>query len=64
MRGAANGGMGATFDLTAADCAGKVLWHGSYSNDAAGPQASQVAVERAVDAAVGAYLNPKRGRNR
>jgi TolB-like protein len=60
-----NGGVGATFDLTAADCAGKVLWHGSYSNDAAGPQAGQVAVERAVDAAVGAYLNPpKRGRHR
>jgi TolB-like protein len=62
-RGAANGNVGATFDLTAADCAGKVLWHGSYTNDAAGPQAGQVAVERAVDAAVGAYLNPpKRGR--
>jgi TolB-like protein len=59
-RGAANGNVGATFDLTAADCAGKVIWHGSYSNDAAGPQASQVAVERAVDAAVGAYLNPPR----
>jgi TolB-like protein len=62
---ASNGNVGATFDMTAADCAGKVLWHGSYSNDASGPQAGQLAVERAVDAAVGAYLNPpKRGRHR
>jgi len=62
--GPASGGAGATFDLTAADCAGKVLWHGSYSNDAAGPQASQVAVERAVDGAVGAYLSPPKRRRR
>jgi TolB-like protein len=50
---------GPSFDLTATDCAGKPLWHGIYNNDGTGPQ-EQLAVERAVDAAVAAYLNPKR----
>ena len=59
-----NGGMGATFELTATDCAGTPLWHGSYSNDAGGPHAGQLAIERAVDAAVGAYLNPPKKRRR
>ena len=58
----ASGGMGATFELTATDCAGTSLWHGSYSNDAGGPQAGRLAIERAVDAAVGAYLNPPKRR--
>jgi TolB-like protein len=57
-----HGGMGATYDLTATNCAGQTLWHGSYSNDAAGPQAGELATQHAVDAAVAAYLNPPRRR--
>jgi TolB-like protein len=56
------GGASATFDLTASDCAGKVLWHQTHSNDAGGAQGQQIATERAVDGAIGAYLNPPRRR--
>jgi TolB-like protein len=56
------GGHSATFDLHATDCAGKTLWHRSYSNDAGGTQSAQLATERAVEAAIGAYLNPPRKR--
>ena len=58
------GGASATFELDARDCSGKVLWHQSASNDAGGTQGSQLATERAVDAAVGAYLNPPKRRRR
>jgi TolB-like protein len=56
------GGGSATFELTASDCAGKVLWRQTRSNDAGGAQGQQLATERAVDAAIGAYLNPPKGR--
>jgi TolB-like protein len=56
------GGHSATFDLHATDCAGKTLWHRSFSNDAGGTQSAQLATERAVEAAIGAYLNPPRKR--
>jgi TolB-like protein len=55
----AHGGGGrATFQLTASNCGGKVLWHKSFTDGARGTQGAQVATARAVDAAVGAYLNP------
>jgi TolB-like protein len=56
------GGGSATFELIASDCAGKVLWRQTHSNDAGGAQGQQLATERAVDAAIGAYLNPPRRR--
>ena len=56
------GGASATFELSASDCAGKVLWHQTYSGDAGGAQGAQLATERAVDAAIGAYLHPPRTR--
>jgi TolB-like protein len=58
------GGGSATFELTATDCAGKVLWQQTHSNDAGGAQGQQLATERAVDAAIGAYLNPPKRRRR
>ena len=58
------GGGSATFDLIATDCSGKRLWQKSYSNDAGGTEGQQIATERAVDAAIGAYLNPPKGRRR
>jgi TolB-like protein len=56
------GGGSATLDLTASDCSGKPLWHQSHTNDAGGAQGQQTAVDRAVDAAIGAYLNPPKRR--
>ncbi len=56
------GGGSASFELTVSDCAGKVIWRQTHSNDAGGAQGQQLATERAVDAAVGAYLNPPRRR--
>jgi TolB-like protein len=56
------GGGSASFELTASDCAGKVLWHEVHANDARGAQGQQVAVERAVDSALGGYLSPPRRR--
>jgi len=58
------GGAGATFELSAHDCAGKLLWHQTHSSDAGGAQGAQLATERAVEAAIGAYLNPPRRRRR
>jgi TolB-like protein len=56
------GGYSASFDLSAHDCAGKLLWRQTHSNDAGGGQAAQVATERAVDGAIGAFLNPPKRR--
>jgi TolB-like protein len=56
------GGASATFDMSAHDCGGKLLWHQTHSNDAGGTQGAQLATERAVEAAIGAYLNPPRRR--
>jgi TolB-like protein len=56
------GGASATFELDAVDCSGKVLWRQSFTRDAGGAQGMQIATERAVDAAIGAYLNPPRRR--
>lgn len=58
------GGGSATFELTATDCAGKLLWRQTHSNDAGGAQGQQLATDRAVDAALGAYLNPPARRRR
>jgi hypothetical protein len=44
--------------MSAHDCAGKLLWKQTHSNDAGGTAGAQLATERAVDAAIGAYLNP------
>jgi hypothetical protein len=54
------GGSDATLDLTASDCSGKPLWHETHSNG--GGEGQQVAVDDAVDAAVGAYLSPPKKR--
>ena len=58
------GGASATFDLIAKTCDGKTLWNKSYTNDAGGAPAlaAQLAMERVVDAAIGAYLNPPKRR--
>ena len=61
---AATGGGNAKFELTASDCSGKTLWHQTHGGDATGPQGLQVATERAVDGAIGAYLNPPKRRRR
>ncbi len=58
------GGYSATLDLSAHDCAGKLIWRESHSNDAGGATAAQLATERAVDGAIGAYLNPPPKRKR
>ena len=60
----AAGGGNAKFELTASDCSGKTLWHQTHGGDATGPQGLQVATERAVDGAIGAYLNPPKRRRR
>jgi TolB-like protein len=56
------GGGSATFELVATDCSGKVQWRQTHSNDAGGAAGQQLATERAVDAAIGAYLNPPKRR--
>jgi TolB-like protein len=61
---AAAGGGNAKFELTASDCAGKALWRQTHGGDATGPQGLQTATERAVDGAIGAYLNPPKRRGR
>jgi TolB-like protein len=58
------GSYSATFELDATDCSGKVVWRESFTRDAGGAQGMQLATERAVDAAVGAYLNPPKPRRR
>ncbi|MDQ6943118.1 MAG: hypothetical protein M3169_11480 [Candidatus Eremiobacteraeota bacterium] len=60
----ATGGGNAKFELTARDCTGKTLWHQTHGGDATGPQGLQSATERAVDGAIGAYLNPPKPRRR
>ncbi len=60
----AHGGSTALFELRVSDCAGKILWQQSRSDDAGGAQAQLTATDRAVDAAAGAYLNPPRTRRR
>lgn len=61
--GAAGGG-NAKFELVASDCSGKTLWRQTHGGDATGPQGLQTATERAVDGAIGAYLNPPKRRRR
>jgi hypothetical protein len=56
------GGGNAKFELTASDCSGKRLWHQTHGADATGPQGLQTATERAVEGAIGAYLNPPKRR--
>ena len=58
------GGGNAKFELTASDCSGKTLWHQTHGGDATGAQGLQTATERAVDGAIGAYLNPPKRRRR
>jgi TolB-like protein len=60
----ATGGGNAKFELTASDCSGKVLWRQTHGGDAAGAQGLQTATDRAVEAAIGAYLNPPKRRRR
>lgn len=62
VRGDAQSGSTATFDLTATDCSGKALWHQSHTDIAAGAQGQQTAVDHAVDTAINAYLNPPKRR--
>ena len=56
------GGYSASLDLSAHDCKGKLLWRQTHTNDAGGGQAAQLATERAVDGAIGAYLHPPKRR--
>lgn len=56
------GGGNAKFELTASDCSGKTLWRQTHGGDNTGPQGLQAATERAVDGAIGAYLNPPKRR--
>jgi TolB-like protein len=57
-----SGGGSATFELTASNCRGKVVWRKSFTESATGAQGGQLATQRAVEAALAAYLNPPRGR--
>ena len=58
LKGDATTGSSASLDLVATDCSGKTLWSRTFTSDATGAQGAQLATERVVDAAVGAYLNP------
>ncbi|MFN2461783.1 MAG: hypothetical protein ABR591_14050, partial [Candidatus Velthaea sp.] len=49
----------ASFELIAYDCAGRVTYRKTFDRDAGGDW--KVAVERAVSAAVGAYMHPPKG---
>ncbi len=51
----------ASFVLVARSCSGKVIWTRGFTVVVGGPQAAQGAMERAVDAAVGAYLASRKG---
>jgi TolB-like protein len=63
-RQTAFGGGTARFELTASDCAGKVEWRQTHASAAGSAQGQRIATERAVDAALAAYLSPpKRGRS-
>jgi TolB-like protein len=55
------GGGNARFELTASDCAGKVEWRQTHVSEAAGTDGQHVATERAVDAAIAAYLERSKG---
>jgi hypothetical protein len=62
-RQTAFGGGTARFELTASDCAGKVEWRQTHASAAGSAQGQRIATERAVDAALAAYLSPpQRGR--
>jgi hypothetical protein len=56
------GGGSATLQLTARSCRGKVAWRKSFTEAATGTQGDQLATQRAVEAALAAYLTPARGR--
>ena len=56
------GGGNAKFELTASNCTGKTLWHQTHGGDATGAQGLQTAAERAVEGAIGAFLNPPKRR--
>ncbi|HTD38216.1 MAG TPA: hypothetical protein VK669_11925 [Candidatus Limnocylindrales bacterium] len=55
------GGGNARFELTASDCAGKVEWRQTHVSEAGGTEGQRLATERAVDAAIAAYLNRSNG---
>ena len=57
-RQTAFGGGSARFELTATDCAGKVAFRQTHGGSAGGANGQRVATERAVDAALTAYLSP------
>jgi TolB-like protein len=56
------GGGSANFELIASNCRGKVSWRKSFTEAATGTQGSQLATQRAVEAALAAYLNPSHTR--
>lgn len=51
-------GGSAKFELTASDCSGRTLWHQTHGGNAIGAQGLEAATVRAVEGAIGAYLNP------
>lgn len=55
------GSVTAAFDLVAATCGGKTLWHKSFERSAGN---AQLAAQLAAQAAIGAFLNPPPPRRR
>jgi TolB-like protein len=62
FRPESSGAGSATFELTASTCRGKVVWRKSFTEVASAAQGGQLATQRAVEAALAAYLNPPKGR--
>lgn len=62
VRPEAQSSSSATLNLTASSCSGKTLWQQTHVGVGGGAQGQQIAVDSAVDAVIGAYLNPPKKR--
>ncbi len=54
----------ATFELAALDCTGKTVFRKAYEREAGGRNDVRGAIDLALEAGIGAYLHPPRGRAR
>lgn len=52
----------ASLDLFASNCRGRTLWTRTFRSDAGGAHGAELAMQRVVDAAVGAYLSAPKAR--
>jgi TolB-like protein len=55
-------GAHASLDLFASDCRGRTLWNRTFRSEAGGAHSAELAMQRVVDAAVGAYLSAPKTR--